>query len=64
MSESEELFGEARLQDCLNEAAEKPIKELMAEVNKALSLHVGKAEQSDDITMLTLVYNGQQAKGV
>lgn len=64
LSESEELFGEARLQDCLNEAAEKPIKELMAEVNKALSLHVGKAEQSDDITMLTLVYNGQQAKGV
>ncbi|SDP14275.1 SpoIIE family protein phosphatase [Selenomonas ruminantium] len=59
LSETEELFGEKRLQDCLNASADKPIKDLMAEVKKSLSLHVGEAEQSDDITMLTLVYNGQ-----
>ncbi|BAL83182.1 putative protein serine/threonine phosphatase [Selenomonas ruminantium subsp. lactilytica TAM6421] len=59
LSEKEELFGEERLQTCLNASAAKPIKDLMADVNKSLSQHVGQAEQSDDITMLALVYNGQ-----
>jgi sigma-B regulation protein RsbU (phosphoserine phosphatase) len=36
------------------------LKGLLAAVQKSLALHVGKAEQSDDITMMVMDYQGKQ----
>ena len=64
LSESEELYGEARLLNALNgqQVAALTLQELLAAVQKSLAAHVGKAEQSDDITMLTLVYSPEERK--
>ena len=62
LSESEELYGEERLLNCLNGLSVDKIslKEIQQHVQQDLKKHVGEAEQSDDITMLALSYNGQQ----
>jgi sigma-B regulation protein RsbU (phosphoserine phosphatase) len=62
LNEAEELYGEERLLRCLNDAdAERlDLKGLLAAVQKSLALHVGKAEQSDDITMMVMDYQGKQ----
>lgn len=64
LNEEKELYGEDRLLSCLNGAgAEKlSLKELLAVVRSSLTEHVKDAEQSDDITMLALVYRGQAGK--
>ena len=61
LNEQEELYGEQRLLDCLNDAAARrvPLREMLVDVRASLSKHVGAAEQSDDITMLALDFNGQ-----
>lgn len=62
LSESEELYGEQRLLNCLNSISVDglPLKEIQHHVQEDLQKHVGTAEQSDDITMLVLSYSGQQ----
>ena len=62
LSESEELYGEQRLLNCLNSISVDglSLKEIQHHVQEDLQKHVGTAEQSDDITMLALSYSGQQ----
>ena len=56
---AEELYGEERLLTCLNAStcAVSP-EALLASVRADLLRHVGKAAQSDDITMLALRFKG------
>jgi len=62
LNEQEKLYGEKRLEECLNRAGAEQLelKELLTFVQKSLAAHVGRAEQSDDITMLGLDYRGKQ----
>ena len=66
MNEEEELYGEERLLSCLNGTVPQNhgVKELLASVSSSLKEHVKTAEQSDDITMLALAYQGPEGKEV
>ena len=66
MNEEEELYGEERLLSCLNGTVPQNhgAKELLASVSSSLKEHVKTAEQSDDITMLALAYQGPEGKEV
>ncbi|MBO6178040.1 MAG: SpoIIE family protein phosphatase [Selenomonadaceae bacterium] len=60
LNEKVEMFGEERLIEALNKFAEltsKP-KEFLAKIRSTLAEYVGSAEQSDDITMMSVVYKG------
>ncbi|MBP3231210.1 MAG: SpoIIE family protein phosphatase, partial [Anaerovibrio sp.] len=59
---SKELFGEERLLDTLNKTtkSENSAQKLLLKLEQVLKNYVGNAEQSDDITMLALVYNGHE----
>ena len=61
LNEAKELFGEDRLLDALNSSVEKhlDLKAGIIEIKRQLNNYVGNAEQSDDITMLALLYNGE-----
>ncbi len=54
LNEAEELYGEERLEECLNRLNAKKIsvEEILSEVKISLEKYVGSAPQSDDITML------------
>ena len=59
MDEENNQYGEDRLQTCLNEKdCSRELPELLEHVKKDLGEHVGKAPQSDDITMLALKWRG------
>ena len=60
MSETEELFGEQRLLDALNQTdpQSQTLPEILEKVSQTLAEHVQNAKQSDDITMLSLLYKG------
>jgi len=49
-----EEYGEDRLNACLAKAADKDGNYLIGAIKEDMAAHVGDAEQSDDITMLTL----------
>ena len=53
-----ELYGESRLRDVLNRNADKPTAEICKIVKADIDAFVGEADQSDDITMLCIAYNG------
>ena len=55
---SNELYGEERLLSILNKCAELSVDEMCAGVKDDVDKFVGDAPQFDDITMLTLKYNG------
>lgn len=55
---SERLYGEDRLQNTLNANVGLAPEELILEVQKDISVFVGEADQSDDITMLCLEFHG------
>jgi sigma-B regulation protein RsbU (phosphoserine phosphatase) len=58
LSEDEELYGEERLEKCLNgmDVEHTDLSGILNTVQKSLAAHVQEAEQSDDITMLALEY--------
>ena len=58
MDEERKLYSEERLQAALNRMGTPTVssKELLESIRKDISLHVGGAEQSDDITMLGIRY--------
>ena len=58
MNEAEELYSEERLRETLNGQSEKNVKDILAVVRKDVGAYAGRAEQSDDITMLGLIYRG------
>lgn len=51
-----ELYGEQKLQDYLNNNRTLDVKETIIGLKKDIDKFVGKAEQFDDITMLELIY--------
>ncbi len=53
-----ELFGEAAIIEVIEANLHKTPKELIRLVEKKVSLHVDDYIQSDDITMMTIEYNG------
>ena len=60
LSETDELYGEMRLLDCLNRTSAKNLRDLFSDVRTSLAAHVGQCEQSDDITMLAITWNGKR----
>ena len=59
MNEAKEMFTGERLKETLSDrAAGKSSAEVLAAVREAVSAHSDGAEQSDDITMLGLVFQG------
>ena len=57
MNKQRELYNESRLKSVLDRVSEKcSANEMLATVYEDVKLHVGEAEQSDDMTMLGLVY--------
>ena len=57
MNEQRELFKEERLKTTLDSIADNnTAKEMLSTVYESVKQHVGEAEQSDDMTMLGLVY--------
>ena len=58
MDENNNQYGEKRLENFLNKIdVQISLEEILKEVHKDLSVHVGAAEQSDDITMLAVRFN-------
>ena len=59
MNEHGKLFGENYLREVLNgEDKSETLEILLENLRKAIKIHAGDAEQSDDITMLALKWNG------
>lgn len=56
----EELFGDERLQNALNEYMDLPVEQFLPKIKECIDAFVGDADQLDDITMLALDY---QSKG-
>jgi len=54
----DQLYGEDRLLVCLNGMKDATVEELLPGVKASIDEFVGEAEQFDDITMVTLTYNG------
>jgi sigma-B regulation protein RsbU (phosphoserine phosphatase) len=57
---AQELFGSNRLLDVLSRVADSPPEVLDAAVMQAATQYAEDAEQADDITVLTLLYRGQE----
>lgn len=62
MNEKNELFGLERTLDALNRTADGTPKEILESVQNAIEVYSGSAPQFDDITMLCLVYSGNDQK--
>jgi serine phosphatase RsbU (regulator of sigma subunit) len=59
MNIKEELYGDDRLRNTLNNIKEDNVVTICKEVKKDVDLFAGEAEQADDITMVCLKYNGE-----
>ena len=55
-----ELFGDARLNACLKESADKAPDAILSEVRAAIDAHANGADQFDDVTMLCIRYLGPE----
>ena len=64
LNEKEELFGQGRLELALSAAAagRKPLRKLLDSLLEILRDYIGKAKQSDDLTVLMVQYKGNGAK--
>ncbi len=61
MNEQKELFTESRLKSVLDSLEnDNTSKDILFKVYENVKKHVGDAEQSDDMTMLGLVYKGER----
>jgi sigma-B regulation protein RsbU (phosphoserine phosphatase) len=55
------LFTEGKLKYLLGtDPGEMETKDILDLVSQAVKAHAGEAEQSDDVTMLGLLYKGQE----
>ena len=54
------MFGMQRILEELNKDPDADIRQLIENVQKGVDSFVKDAEQFDDLTMMCLVYNGQQ----
>ena len=55
-----EMFGTARMLDALNADKYASVEEILRNVRKAVAEFTSGAEQFDDLTMLTVEYNGSE----
>jgi len=53
-----ELFGDGTIMDIIGRNVTAPPRELIHKMEEGISAHVNGFTQSDDITMMTIVYNG------
>lgn len=60
MNQNDELFDEHRLIAILNGKNDKNPEEIIQSVHGAIKVFTGNAEQSDDITMLSVKYNNSE----
>ncbi len=59
LNKKNDQYGEKNLRDCLNRSEKNlSVEELLRYVRADVNKHVDGAEQSDDITMLVLKFNG------
>jgi len=58
MNEQGELYGETRLEKALEGHSEDTTQQLIDRIMDSIQQHVKDAEQSDDITLLVLKYEG------
>ena len=58
----QELYGEKRLVECLNQAKNSNVEIICKKVKEDVEAFVGEAEQFDDMTMLCLKYHGKQSE--
>ena len=59
MNEQRKIFTEARIKTALNDLpAAQPVTDILQQMYAVIRQYAGNAEQSDDITMLGLRYNG------
>lgn len=63
MNRSGELFGEQRLQQTLEDAAQCNLEEMLVTVRNRVLGHADGVPQSDDITMMAIKYRGSGADG-
>lgn len=56
------LFGDPRLMETVNRLIDLPLKEFTVSIKREINKFAEGAEQSDDITTLTLRYKGAQTK--
>lgn len=61
--EEDQLFGEERMLEALNEDPEASPEQLLKNVRSAVDGFVKGAEQFDDITMLCVEYKGPKGTG-
>jgi serine phosphatase RsbU (regulator of sigma subunit) len=59
-NEEKQLFGEERMINALNSSSETSVKEIDETVRKHIDEFVGDSPQFDDITMLTIRYQGAE----
>ncbi|MFA7043682.1 MAG: PP2C family protein-serine/threonine phosphatase, partial [Bacteroidales bacterium] len=59
----EKLYSDQKLIDCVRAHFESQTKDLIRFVAEDIALHVKGNQQSDDLTMLSIVYYGNQDEG-
>ena len=57
---NDEMYGEEKLYNCLNNIKETDVIQIAQKVKESVKEHTESAPQSDDITMLIFKYNGKQ----
>jgi serine phosphatase RsbU (regulator of sigma subunit) len=57
-NESQELYGDLRLREALNENKHMGVEELCAEIRQSVAAFANSARQADDITMLAIQWRG------
>ena len=57
-----QLFGEQRMMDVAESLKDNAPQEVIGQMEKAVKSFVGTADQSDDLTMLAIHYNQEQAE--
>lgn len=62
MNQAQELFSEARLEQCIEKTGSFSAKKLTEEIVKEVKAFAAGAPQSDDITLLVLRYFGEAGK--
>jgi len=58
MNSESKLFGEERLMEITSKSGSRNVKDLIDQTLEGVSVFVDGTEQSDDITLLVLQYNG------
>ena len=58
VNEEEQMYGEERLKESLNNVKTDDINEIVSNVKQNLKTYTAEAEQSDDITMICFKFNG------